>query len=265
MAVRPFPHARQQLCAPASSEGFAVPQSPALSPTASRHMLWGRSGAPVPPARREPVCQQVGCPKRATFGRACDGSGGRRAFCAEHRSAASHVDLNRKRCKHAEGCKSYAYYQGWAALAAAVDAPCPYTPNPAAPVAGGPSRFLPPTACSCCASSFLPKYRRPCLTRCARAHEILWQCTARSTRCMGQPRGAGSGAQRKAARCWQPLGPREPCHARRYAAAATASRQMWTRGTRGAAPQTAVVGPTTALRAVLPAGAFSISKNPALM
>ena len=128
MAVRPFPHARQQ-CAPASSEGFAVQQSPALSPTATRLMLWGRSGDPVPPARREPVCQQVGCPKRATFGRACDGSGGR-AFCAEHRSAASHVDLNRKRCKYAEGCEAYAYYQGWAALAAAGHEPCP-------PVAGG--------------------------------------------------------------------------------------------------------------------------------
>jgi hypothetical protein len=127
------------------------------------------------------------------------------------------------------------------------------------------SLFLLPTAWPYSASSFLPEYRCPCLTTCACAHEILWQCTARSTRCMVQPRGAGSGAQRKAAWCLQPLGPREPCHARRYAAAATASRQMWTHGTRGAAPQTAVVGPTTALRAVLPVGAFSISKNPALM
>ena len=142
MAVRPFPHARQR-CAPAASEGFAVPQSPALSPTATRLMLWGRSGDPVPSARREPVCQQVGCRKRATFGRACDGSVGR-SFCAEHRSAASHVDLNRKRCKHAEGCEAYAYYQGWAAMAAAEDAPCPYAPSPAAPVAGG--RFPFPAA-----------------------------------------------------------------------------------------------------------------------
>ena len=51
MAVRPFPHARQR-CAPAASEGFAVPQSPALSPTATRLMLWGRSGDPAPSARR---------------------------------------------------------------------------------------------------------------------------------------------------------------------------------------------------------------------
>ena len=51
-----------------------------------------------------------GCAKRATYGLpTCDGNG-RPVACAEHRVPTAHVDLNRKRCNHAEGCEGYAYY-----------------------------------------------------------------------------------------------------------------------------------------------------------
>jgi len=152
VAGRPLHHALQLWDSPAlAPEGYAAPQSPALSPapTALHQMLWGRWGAAagggVPARSRAPLCQHLGCPKRATFGQR-DEDGGGRAFCAEHRSAVTHVDLNRKRCTHAEGCAAFAYYQGRAAaplaagdLVAAGDTPAtPALPDAAtAPVAGG--------------------------------------------------------------------------------------------------------------------------------
>ncbi len=174
LASRPVHLALQLWDSPAlTPEGFAVPQSPALSPapTALRQLLWGRWAAAggmrkMPARSRAPVCQYRGCPKRATFGqRACNEGGGGRAFCAEHRSAASHVDLNRKRCKHAEGCAAFAYYRA-APLAvgdavAAGDAPAPLALLDAttAPIAGGRFACTPvrrPASCSACPAPAAP-------------------------------------------------------------------------------------------------------------
>ena len=63
-----------------------------------------------------PTCQHPGgCEKRASFGE----NGGRPRVCAEHRVATVDVNLNRKRCRHLEGCGHFAYYQAvtaWPAL-----------------------------------------------------------------------------------------------------------------------------------------------------
>jgi len=56
-------------------------------------------------------CQHPsGCSKRATYGLCVRNRCGGRVACAEHRASTAQVDLNRKRCKHVEGCEGYAYY-----------------------------------------------------------------------------------------------------------------------------------------------------------
>ena len=56
-------------------------------------------------------CQHPsGCSKRATYGVCVRNGCGGRVVCAEHRASTAQVNLNRKRCKHAEGCEGYAYY-----------------------------------------------------------------------------------------------------------------------------------------------------------
>ena len=84
----------------------------AASVHGTRDPRWDDSN--VEPAARGamPVCRRFGCSKRATYGpRRSEKKGGcLRMFCAEHRTKQTSVDLNRKRCKHAEGCDNFAYY-----------------------------------------------------------------------------------------------------------------------------------------------------------
>jgi hypothetical protein len=95
-----------------------------LEGQAARRLRWGAHGdsgggsdlgwigSGAAPGAVGSLCQHAsGCSKRAIFGPSKGSSGGTlRMFCAEHRTVQASFDLNRKRCKHAEGCDNFAYY-----------------------------------------------------------------------------------------------------------------------------------------------------------
>ena len=127
------------LLPPGPVDGDSARRLPPLAASVhgTRDPRWDDSN--VAPAARGamPVCRRFGCSKRATYGpRRSEKKGGcLRMFCAEHRTKQTSVDLNRKRCKHAEGCDNFAYYT--VASLPSIDAPMVQAPTTAGNLQGG--------------------------------------------------------------------------------------------------------------------------------
>ncbi|KAJ1490912.1 hypothetical protein T484DRAFT_1883539 [Baffinella frigidus] len=66
----------------------------------------GKAGAYQEGVSKWKPCERANCKKQATYGDSWKGSA---KLCAEHRLTPQ-IDLNRKRCRHIEGCEKYAIY-----------------------------------------------------------------------------------------------------------------------------------------------------------